>query len=80
MEITSISNSLHEAIKLNFLNNWIDIKYQFILAFMPLKMNLGMRTNNKVESFFGRMEIFFRRKKLLTYFLTILSIPSNQTK
>ena len=36
---------------------------------MPLKMNFGMRTNNRVESFFGRMKIFVEKIKTTGSFL-----------
>ena len=41
---------------------------------MLLKMNLGIRTSNRVESFFGRMKIFAEKKKTPDSFLNYLSI------
>ena len=71
-EINLIVPTLHVLIRDYFIKNWSKILPQFVENLMPLK-KLGLRTSNRVESYFGKLKKFTNTRQKTTNFIDDLN-------
>jgi hypothetical protein len=70
----------NDKVKDYFETNWANIPGEFIQNMMPAKMNLGIRTTNRVESYWSHLKSYIKRKDNINSFIVHINKYINRDK